>query len=84
MAAQAHVLRPQTYASAANVTTSDTVDLPQVANALYIGGAGNLRFINEDGTEVAAFSVTAGTEFRCRIKRVMATNTTATSIVALF
>lgn len=84
MAAQNHGPKPNTHATAQNVTPSNTVDLPFIANGLYIGGAGNLTFVNEDDTTVAAFAVTAGTKLDTRIKRVLATGTTATSIVAFF
>ncbi len=73
----------QTYFSnAAEVTPSDTVDLPALPRVLYIGGAGTLR-LRVAGLTVN-FTVTAGTVLPVRASRVFATGTTATGIVSLF
>lgn len=66
------------------VTPSDAVDLPQVAKSLWVGGAGNVSVIAEgDTVPVTLTAAAAGTLIPLRVKRVRATGTTATAIVAL-
>jgi hypothetical protein len=75
---------PNPAASASAVTTSDSVDFSYPARALYIGGAGNVAVVLESGTAVTFSAVPAGAILPVVCKRVNATNTTATSIVALY
>jgi hypothetical protein len=70
--------------SFAAVTASDTVDLPVVCRALYIGGAGNLVAVSSAGDAVTFTAVQAGSILPVQAKRVNATGTTATNIVALY
>lgn len=72
--------------SLAAVTPSDTVDLPGgIAKALWIGAAGAVAIIAENDTvAVTLAGAAAGQLIPIRTKRVKATGTTATSIVALF
>lgn len=66
------------------VTPHDTNDLTNISRALWVGAAGNVSVIlAEDSTAVTLVGVPAGTLLPLRVKRVRATNTTATSIVAL-
>ena len=78
-------------ARAAAVTTSDTVNIPYVgggdikwACVLYVGGAGNLRVLTDGEDDVTFFNVAAGSFIPVQVKRVFATSTTATNIVALW
>jgi len=64
------------------VTPNDDADLPIEVDALYIGVGGVVRVRNESGDDVA-FDVMDGQILPISIKRVMATNTTATGIVGL-
>ena len=66
------------------VTPSDSTDLTYMARALYIGGAGNVNVDVADGTTVVFAGLAAGTILPVRVKRVRATSTTATNIVALY
>lgn len=72
------------------VTPSDTDDFnattPRagLTRALYVGGAGNVVAVREDGTAVTFTGVPAGTVLPIRCRRVNSTNTTATSIVRLW
>lgn len=66
------------------VTTSDTVDLVDVSCALWVGGAGNVKVDTLGGETVIFTAVPAGTELKIRAKRVYATLTTATNIVAMW
>lgn len=72
---------------AAAVTPSDTQDLTNYAKALLIGGAGTLKVIpvgNADDAPITV-DVTAGQVFSfCQVRRVFATGTSATSIIAGF
>lgn len=55
-----------------------------LADALYIGGAGNLQVVTANGQTVVINGVTAGTLLELRVSRVLAASTTATNITALF
>jgi hypothetical protein len=66
------------------VTPSDSTDLTYMARALYIGGAGSVNVDVADGTPVVFAGLAAGTILPVRVKRVRATSTTATNIVALY
>ncbi len=76
---------------AAAVTPSNTTNIPSVSGGtndegciLYIGGAGNLKVLTIGGDEVTFFAVPAGTTLQVRVRRVFATGTAATNIVALW
>lgn len=66
------------------VTPSDTVDLAHVSRALWVGGAGNLQVIMQNGTTLVFSGVAAGTLLPLRVSRVKAASTTATLIVAIY
>lgn len=67
------------------VTPSDATVLSPLPRALYVGGAGNVAvMLSEDSAAVTLIGVAAGQTLPVRAKRVMATNTTATNIVALY
>lgn len=68
----------------AAVTPSDsTVLLP--TRGLYVGGAGDVAVIlAEDDTAVTLTGCSAGLIYPLSVTKVMSTNTTATSIVALW
>lgn len=67
----------------AAVTPSDTVNLPAGCRAIYVGGAGDVALVGDDGVAVV-FAATAGQIIPLGPKRVNATSTTATSIVAIY
>lgn len=67
----------------ATVTPSDANDLDTVPKALRIGSAGNVKLAGSDGVAVM-FSVSTGEILPLRARRVHATGTTATGIVALY
>lgn len=68
------------------VTPSNTVDIVsgQVARSLYIGTGGDVTVVGSDGTAVLFKSMPTGSYLLGFVKRVNATATTATNIVALF
>jgi hypothetical protein len=75
----------QPFNQALAVTTSDTVDLPLgLTDAIYIGGAGNIVGVLENGNAVTFNSALAGHVLPFKFKRINATLTTATNLVALY
>jgi hypothetical protein len=76
------------YSKAAAITKSDTdnfVDIGgrSLCDAIYVGGAGIVVAILEDGTAVN-FTCVAGQILPIKAKRVNSTTTTATLMVALY
>ncbi len=70
--------------TAASVTASDSTVLP-TTRALYVGVAGNVAvMMAHEDTAVTFVGVLAGSILPIQVTKVMATNTTATSIVALW
>ena len=63
-----------------NDTTSYGLDY---LDALYIGGAGNVAVVTAGGTTLTFVGAVAGSIIPVQCQKVMATNTTATSIVGL-
>lgn len=77
------------------VTPNDVTDLasvsvvghpgaPRLPRGLWIGGAGNINVLAYGDTSPVVLTVTAGTLIPVFAKRVYATSTTATNIVALY
>jgi hypothetical protein len=64
------------------VTPSDTVNLPPGARALYVGGLGNVAIVGDDDVAVTMTAPALGVWHNLGMKRVNATNTTATLILA--
>ena len=68
-----------------SLVPSDAADIAFVSKAIYVGIGGNLAVIAEDDTvAVTLANVQSGTILPIRVRRVMATNTTASSIVNLY
>lgn len=76
------------YNKAVPVVPSDTVDFVNqglgriLCDGLYVGGAGIVQAVFEDGT-VVPFTAVAGEVLPIAVRRVNAGSTTATLIVAL-
>lgn len=64
------------------VTPSDSTVLPPT-RALWVGGAGNINVVMDDGTTLLLSGVPAGSLMPLSVTKVMFTSTTATNIVAL-
>ena len=74
---------PAEYAAA--VTLSDSTVLTPTPRALYIGVGGDVVVtMAADGSDVTFENVPTGTKLPVRVSKVKATNTTASSIVALY
>jgi hypothetical protein len=76
------------YTGTRPITPSDSVDVGLVGSqvlfdAIYVGGAGVVAVVLQDGT-VQNFTAVAGEVIPIRGKRVNSTNTTATLLVALY
>jgi hypothetical protein len=71
--------------AAASVTPDDDTNLTDSpTRGLYVGGAGNVEVIMQRGDTVVFSGVPAGTILPVRVTRVKSTNTTATTILALY
>lgn len=72
------------YNRAVAIALSDTVDQPSgMLDALYVGGAGNIVGVLEDGSTVT-MAVVAGAILPIKFKRINNTSTTATGLFALY
>lgn len=66
------------------ITKHDTNELAYVTRGIWVGGAGNIAILAVDDSDaVTLVGVAAGTLIPIRAKKVMSTNTTATSIVGI-
>ena len=66
------------------VVPNDAADLPSVPKALYVGNGGTIVLRGKDSdVDVTFVAVPSGTQLQVRAKRIMATGTTASNIVAL-
>lgn len=75
-------LNSQLPPNAAAVTPSDTSDNTGIA--LYVGGAGNVAFETQSGQIVTFSNISASTIIPLRFGKVLATGTTATSLVRMW
>lgn len=75
----------QSATGAVAVVPSDGADLARgIAKGIYVGVAGNLRVTLAGGDTVTFTGIAAGTVHPLAVKRVFATQTTATDIVAVY
>jgi hypothetical protein len=65
------------------VTPSDSVDLQTISRGLYVGVSGNVKVTTFADSVVTFVGLAAGIIHPIRAKRVWATGTDATSIVAV-
>jgi hypothetical protein len=61
------------------ITTSDVADLPKKAEGVYVGGAGTLHYIGDDGEEDTV-TLSAGQIWPVRIVKVFTAGTSATNL----
>ncbi len=69
---------------AVSITPNDSTDLTVTTRGIFVGGAGNISLVSADGNTVTFASCAAGSILPIVTKRVMATDTTATALVALY
>lgn len=66
------------------ITTSDTVDFAEgLTGAVWVGGAGNVVAVMQNNITGTFTGVTAGAVLPIAARRINATSTTATNLVAL-
>lgn len=71
--------------SAVAVTPNDNTDLPLTSRGLFIGTGGHVAVIlDKDAASVVLKNIPSGSVLPIRIRRVLATGTTALDIVALY
>lgn len=81
------ILTQQSAYDAYAVTASDTVNLPNgICKAIYIGdaAAANVSVITQGGQTITFNNLLPGRIHEIACRRVLATNTTATDIIALY
>lgn len=66
------------------LTPDDAVDLAVVTRAVYVGGGGTLAVELADGDTVTFAGVPTGAVLPVRLKRLLATGTSASGIVGLW
>ena len=71
------------YNEGAAITPSDTADIGRVTDAIYVGGAGTVAAVPQNN-RVLSLTAAAGTLLPLRVRRINATGTAATLIVALY
>lgn len=72
---------------ATSVTPSDTENLPNVTNRVYVGTGGTMRVTfarQADGEFINFANLPAGAVLEIQVKRIWATGTGATGINALY
>jgi len=69
---------------AAAITPSDTDNVPNAPVSVYVGGTGNVVVVTSRGDTVTFTGVPAGTILPVQVRQVKSTNTTATSLVAIY
>ena len=66
------------------ITPDDEADLGQAPRALYVGGSGSLRAVLVSGNTVDFTDLKAGMVYPFRLRRILASGTTATGLVGLY
>ena len=75
---------PTTVAKDAfTITKSDTTELPDTLVGIYVGGTGDVNILTHRGVQVLFKAVPVGTFLPIKVRRVMATSTTATNMLGL-
>ena len=70
-----------------SVTPDDSNDISNVSNGIYLGGEGDLQVTlenMEDEESITFTGMKSGIFYPLRVKRVWATNTSATDIIAVY
>lgn len=70
--------------SAFMIIPSDTLDLPYVTRAVYVGATGNLHVTMLNGEDVTFLGVPAGSFLPLRVIKVWFSNTTAQNILGMY
>jgi len=65
------------------ITPHDTNDLSEITRGLYVGGTGTLVAELASGAQITFAGVVGGTLLPVRVRKVLATGSTATQIMGL-
>lgn len=65
------------------ITPSDSAELPELTRALYVGAGGTVVAVMQSGVEISFANLGSGTLLPVRLRRVMATGTTAGALVGM-
>lgn len=65
----------------ASISKSDTENFAYYSTCIYVGGAGDIALVTQNGDVVTYVGAVAGTQIVGRFKRVNSTNTDATNLV---
>jgi hypothetical protein len=71
------------FRGGAAIVTNDSADLARVCKAIWVGGTGAIKLVTVDGDTLTFAAVPVGF-FNVRAKRVWATGTTATNLIAVY
>lgn len=66
-----------------DIAPNDSTDLPEVTRALFVGQGGTIAAVTQEGTTITLNNVTTGAILPLRVSRVLASGTTALSLVGL-
>ncbi len=69
--------------NAVEITTNDSTDLATDARGVYVGVSGNLKATLVGGTTVTFVGLASGVIHPIQARRIWATGTTATSVIAV-
>lgn len=72
------------YSFAVAHAPSDSVSMPAMCRAIWVGGTGTVTAVMSNGDVVLFSGIAAGTLLPIRATRVNATGTTATLLTALY
>lgn len=71
------------FRGGAAITPNDSADLPRTCKAIWVGGTGAIKVTTVDGDTLTFAAVPVGF-FPVKAKRVFATGTAATSLIAVW
>jgi hypothetical protein len=74
----------QSYTEWRPITPSDTQDLPKLTRAIYVGGTGDVAAVLQNGDMPGAFKALPVGYHPITARRINATGTTATNLMALY
>lgn len=73
------------YSCAVPITKSDSLDIPETVEAIYVGTTGVMVLQMKDGSNVTFTGALAGTIYPITgVKKILSTNTTAGAFVGLW
>lgn len=65
------------------ITPNDSADLVQVTRGLFVGAGGDVVIVTRAGTTATFTNIQGGAVLPLRVRRILATGTTASGIIGL-